>query len=339
MALDTVAIGIYVCDFPVRPNVYCDARTQSCAACRRGAAANLNPGNRRVWACVCRVGVDVPRDSCWHRILPTAFVGWFSPPSHRFNSVSDLALENGSATNSGALAYVLHYRFFVAWRWKRWGVPGGAHRSFGRDRTIGGDGFAVDGYRGLAAPGRHAARRSRSCRIIARIRGVNNFGRAEEPGRIGPRRSIWGRPVVSRLVGVGQRVSLLDLFRGAFRFTLDGRGDAEPCGRSFTLDRGNTVRRGQHASLECDIGAFLGGDGVSDCVWVDGRVYGLHLYFEEKHGNARSDLCVCESGGGALSWVVVDRRIHQFANDYCRGSDLDRCLASDYRASSCAATG
>src|SRR5882762_4412452 len=164
MALDTVAIGIYVCDFPVRPNVYCDARTQSCAAYRRGAATNFNPGNRRVWACVCRVGVDIPRDSCWDRILPTASVGWFSPPSHWSDSVSDLALEDGGAADSFALAHVLHYRFLVAWRRKRWRVPGGAHRSFGRDRTIGGHSFAVDGYCGLAAPRRHPAGRSRSCR-------------------------------------------------------------------------------------------------------------------------------------------------------------------------------
>src|SRR5882762_3215614 len=339
MALDTVAIGIYVCDFPVRPNVYCDARTQSCAAYRRGAAANLNPGNHRVWACVCRVGVDVPRDSCWHRILPAASVGWFSPPSHRFDSVSDLALENGSATNSGALAYVLHYRFFVAWRWKRWGVPGGAHRSLGRDRTIGGDGFAMDGYCGLAAPGRHAARRSRSRRIIARVQRVSTASRAEKSGRLRAGRSTWGWPAISCFLSLGLRVRLLQTLWGACGISFDGDSDAVSCGRSFPVGCGNTLGRSQCASLECDIGALLGGTGLSDCVWVDDWVYGLYLYFEEEHRNARGDLRVCESGGGALSGVAVYRGIHQSANDYCRSGDLDRCLVGDYRASSCAATG
>ena len=104
---------------------------------------------------------------------------------------------------------------------------------------------------------------------------------------------------------MGQRVGLLETFRGAFGLAVDGGGDAESCGRSFTLDRGNTVRRGQRAPLECDIGAFLGGDGLFDCVWVDGRVYGLHLHPEEEHGDASGDLCVCESSGGALSWVAL----------------------------------
>src|SRR6266403_2071386 len=86
--------------------------------------------------------------------------------------------------------------------------------------------------------------------------------------------------------------------RGACGISLNGDGDAVSCGRSFPVGCGNTLGRSQRAPLECDIGALLGGTGLFDCVRVHDWVYGLHLYFEEEHRNPRSDLCVCESGGG-----------------------------------------
>jgi len=95
MALDTVAIGIYVCDFPVRPKCLLRRSTHPVPPYRRGAAANLNPGNHRFGLCVSRVGVDVPRDSCWDRILPTNSVGWFSPPSHWFDLYPILRWKTG----------------------------------------------------------------------------------------------------------------------------------------------------------------------------------------------------------------------------------------------------
>src|ERR1700730_9720469 len=63
-----------------------------------------------------------------------------------------------------------------------------------------------------------------------------------------------------------------------------------------------------------DLGAFLGGAWLSGCVWVDGGFHRVHLHFEKKHCDARGDLRVCESGGGAFSWVASHRGVHQSAH-------------------------
>ncbi len=91
------------------------------------------------------------------------------------------------------------------------------------------------------------------------------------------------------------------------------------------------------AAMQCLAG------GVS--LWIAGIVSGevgglhlravsaVHLHFEEKHGDARGDLCVCESGGGAFSRVAPDWGNHQLAYGDRRGSDFDGCFTGDYRAS------
>ena len=237
MALDTVALGIYVYNFRSDRYVYCDARTQSGAACRCAPAANLDPSNRRVWAGVRRVGVDVPRDSSGHRIFPPAFVGWFSAPLNRFDSLSDFALEDGSAANGFALAHVVHYGFLIAWCRQRRRVSGRAHRSFGCHRVAGGDCFALDGHRGLAAAGRHEAWGAR-CGWIAP--GLQRFGVAsgtKESWRLWTGRSIRSWPSAGCFVGVGMRVGLLQTFRRACGIRFDGNSDAMSCGRSFPVDR------------------------------------------------------------------------------------------------------
>src|SRR6266852_2785120 len=112
---------------------------------------------RRVRACVCGLGIDVPGDSRGNRVVPSAIAGRFASPANGSHSVPDTALEDRSAADAGTLAYVLHYGVLTAVPRKWRSVPGGAHGSFGSYGAACHDGFAVDGVGGLAATGRHAA--------------------------------------------------------------------------------------------------------------------------------------------------------------------------------------
>src|SRR5260370_2865729 len=95
-------------------------------------------------------------------VLPAVIAGWHPPSTGRFDSVSHTALEDGSAADSGALAYALHHGLLAAVPGKWRCVPGRAHGPFRNHSVASGDCFLVDGSGGFAAA-RRAATRTPGC--------------------------------------------------------------------------------------------------------------------------------------------------------------------------------
>src|SRR6266446_1705834 len=211
---------------------------------RRSAAdfANLHVGDHRVRACVRGVGIDVPGDSRGDRVIPSAVAGRLAAPANWPHSVPDIALEDRSAADGSALAYVFHYGLLTAVPRKWRGVPGGTDGPFWGDSAACRDGFVVDGFGRLAAAGRHAAGTSRGGWAPAGIWRVGALGGAKEPGRVGPRRPFWSCDSGDCFTGVGERVSLL---KACWRtwLTFAGSGDAKPCRWSLFVDCGNRIGR------------------------------------------------------------------------------------------------
>src|SRR4029077_15968051 len=117
-------------------------------------------------------------DSGGDRVVPSVVTGRFSPPANGPHSLPDTVLDDGSAADAGALAYVLHYGLLTAVPRKWRSVSGGTHGSFGSYGSAGRDGFAVDGIGGLAATRRHAAGTACGGWAAAGIWGVGALGGA-----------------------------------------------------------------------------------------------------------------------------------------------------------------
>src|ERR1700730_12921692 len=175
MVLDTSALAFYVCLLRYDQDVHRHARTRSWALASRWRAAdgaNINDGNHRVRACLCRLGIDVSGHSRGDRVVPPAFIGRFPPPTDRPNSLPGIAMEDWSAAHAGPLAGVRYFGVFCSFHREQRCVPGGAHGSFGSYRAAGGDSFAMDGPSGLAATGRHTAGFACRCRVTAGLQRV-----------------------------------------------------------------------------------------------------------------------------------------------------------------------
>src|SRR5260370_22678609 len=125
--------------------------------------AKLHVGDHRVRACVRGLGIDVSGNSRGDRVVPSAVAGRLAALANGPHSVPDVALEDRSAADRSALAYVLHYGLLTAVHRERWSVPGGADGAFGSHGATCRDGFGVDGFGGLAAAGSHATRTASVC--------------------------------------------------------------------------------------------------------------------------------------------------------------------------------
>src|SRR5438270_783379 len=106
-----------------------DVNTRTRASDHGIRATKLYVGHFGIWPRVCGLGIDVSCNTRGNRVLPAAVVGWFSPSAHRFDFVSDLAVEDGPATDSSTLASVLCH-WILAAGYREWRcVPCGAHGS------------------------------------------------------------------------------------------------------------------------------------------------------------------------------------------------------------------
>src|SRR6266478_8722333 len=93
-----------------------------------------------------------------------------------------------------------------------------------------------------------------------------------------------------------------------------GCGDARPCRRSDSANRWTVRWRIPCAASECDIGSLVACAWLPDRLRVGHRIQRVPVYSSEEHCGARGDVCVCESGGGAVPGLADSRGGHYFAH-------------------------
>src|SRR5882724_257475 len=237
------------------------------------------------------LGLDVPGNTRWRRILSAAPAGRIAPLGFWPVVLSLLSLEDRRTTDAGALANGGSHGILVTVRRKRRGLRRRTNGAFRRDRAPRGNGVLVDGFGGLVTAGRRAARGARLDGLAVGIRRLGAARWAEGLGRIGADQSGRRRDPGSCRVRVGLRLYLLKTRRDA-EFAAARSDNAKPDRRNRAVDRGLDVWRGAVSPSKCSFDAFVGRDGVFDLFWLDDGLYGLHLYTEAQHRDAGRDLRV-----------------------------------------------
>ena len=279
------------------------------------------------------MGRNVFRHENWRGIVSAVDPGWHEAPRGGTGALPAFALANGHPAYRGALENGGDHWGAAAdgWKWRR--VLGGADRAIGDSGATGSYGNTVDGDRGLATAERAQAIGAGSIRNCVGFRGNGRTGWTGEIGIIRTRRPCRRGSAHRGVACLGLRFALFEAW-GAAKFADVRSGHAGTVRRRSAMDCG-ALRRGNWAISSCG-GADAGVDGgwVSVCIRFVHWIYGVSIYFEEKHGSEGGNVRVRESGRGADHWMAAGRGGIDAKNPVVRGGDFNGGSAGDYGSAS-----